>query len=311
LSTFNRLHLIRQVDLLTLKLFMSAVEEQQIGLAAIREHVAASTATKRIQDLEDIAGIRLLERSPKGVVPSPAGEVLARYIRRIFDHLDDMRAEIASFTDGMRGKLTVASARSIIVPFLAREIGEFQREYPLVDLVVSELENADVVQAVARGEADVGVFAPAHELDLGGVDVTPYRQDRLIAVVPQGHPLAARGSITTEDLLAENLIVVGAMVGAIRAAARRLGMEFEPRYSVRSTGVAVSLVQAGLGVTVQPECMVSHELFSRVAVLELAEPWAVRRVQVATARGREMNPIARALIQQLLERPRDTPATAA
>ncbi|MBN3825464.1 LysR family transcriptional regulator [Burkholderia sp. Ac-20384] len=307
MSTFNRLHLIRQVDLLTLKLFLSAVEEQQIGLAAIRENVAASTATKRIQDLEDIAGIKLLERSPKGVLPSPAGEVLVRYLRRIFANLDDMRSEIAAFTDGMRGELTIASARSIIVPFLAREIGEFQRAYPLVKIVVRELDNAGIVQAAARGEADVGVFAAAHALDLGGVDVTPYREDRLIAVVPQGHPLAARTSVTTEDLLSENLIVVGAMVGAIRAAARRLGVDFQPRYDVRSTGVAVSLVQAGLGVTVQPECMVSHELFSRVAVLELAEPWAVRRVQVATARGRELNPIARALIEQLLDLPEDTP----
>lgn len=307
MSTFNRLHLIRQVDLLTLKLFLSAVEEQQIGLAAIRENVAASTATKRIQDLEDIAGIKLLERSPKGVLPSPAGEVLVRYLRRIFANLDDMRSEIAAFTDGMRGELTIASARSIIVPFLAREIGEFQRAYPLVNIVVRELDNAGIVQVAARGEADVGVFAAAHALDLGGVDVTPYREDRLIAVVPQGHPLATRTSVTTEDLLSENLIVVGAMVGAIRAAARRLGVDFQPRYDVRSTGVAVSLVQAGLGVTVQPECMVSHELFSRVAVLELAEPWAVRRVQVATARGRELNPIARALIEQLLDLPEDTP----
>ena len=44
------------------------------------------------------------------------------------------------------------------------------------------------------------------------------------------------------------------MLGAIRAAARRVGIDFEPRYGVRSAGVAVSLVQAGLGVTVQPEC---------------------------------------------------------
>lgn len=305
MSTFNRLHLIRQVDLFTLKLFLSAVEEQQIGLAAIRENVAASTATKRIQDLEDIAGIELLERSPKGVAPSPAGAVLVRYIRRIFDDLDDMRSEIASFTDGMRGELSVASARSIIVPFLAREVGDFQRDYPLVDLVVNELENADIVQAVARGDADVGVFAAAHELDLGGVDVTPYREDRLIAVVPLGHPLTARASLTTQDLLSENLIVVG----AIRAAARRVGIDFEPRYGVKSAGVAVSLVQAGLGVTVQPECLVSHELFSRVAVMELAEPWAVRRIHIATARGREQGPIARALIRQLLDRPAgDAPA---
>lgn len=304
MGTFNRLHLIRQVDLFTLKLFVSAVEEQQIGLAAIRENVAASTATKRIQDLEDIAGIKLLERGSKGVVPSPAGAVLVRYIKRIFENLDDMRAEVALFTEGMRGELAIASARTIIVPFVARELGEFKREYPLVDLVVHEIENADIVQAVARGEADVGVFAAAHELDLGGVDVTPYRTDRLIAVVPQGHALSGRASVSFADLLPENIIAINAMQGALRVAARRLGAEFEPPYTVKSAGVAVSLVEAGLGVTIQPECLVSHELFGRVAVLEFAEPWAVRHIHIATARGRELNPLASALIRQLLDRPR-------
>jgi DNA-binding transcriptional LysR family regulator len=305
MSTFNRLHLIRQVDLFTLKLFVSAVEEQQIGLAAIRENIAASTATKRIQDLEDIAGIKLLERSPKGVVPSPAGAVLVRYIRKIFEDLDDMRAEVASFTEGMRGELTIASARTIIVPFVARELGDFKRDYPLVDLVVRELENADIVQAVARGEADVGVFAATHELDLGGVDVTPYRTDRLIAVVPQGHRLSTRASVTFADLLPENIIAVNAMQSALRVAARRLGGEFDPPYTVSSAGVAVSLVEAGMGVSIQPESFVSHELFGRVAVVEFAEPWAVRHIHIATARGREVNPISSAFIRQLLDRPRD------
>ena len=44
MPTFNRMHLIRQVDLFTLQLFLSAIEERQIGLAAIRENIAASTA---------------------------------------------------------------------------------------------------------------------------------------------------------------------------------------------------------------------------------------------------------------------------
>ena len=308
MSTFNRLHLIRQVDLFTLKLFVSAVEEQQIGLAAIRENIAASTATKRIQDLEDIAGVKLLERGPKGVVPSPAGAVLVRYIRRIFENIDDMRAEVASFTEGMRGELSIASARSIIVPFVARELGEFKREYPLVELVLREMENADIVQAVARGEVDLGVFAAAHDVDLGAVDVTPYRVDRLIAVVPKGHRLSAHQSVTFADLLPENIIAINAMRSALRVAARRLGAEFEPPYTVSSAGVAVSLVEAGLGVTIQPECLVSHELFSRVAVLEFAEPWAARHIHIATPRGRESNPIAAALIRQLLDRPRDEAA---
>ncbi|MGW4568552.1 LysR family transcriptional regulator [Streptomyces sp. NPDC004561] len=305
MGTFNRLHLIRQVDLFTLRLFLSAIEEQQIGRAAIRENIAASTATKRIQVLEDIAGIQLLERGPKGVVPTPAGAVLARCARQIFDSLEDMRSEIASFTDGVRGDLTIASARTIFVPFLARELGDFSREYPLVKLSVHDIENADIPQHVAHGEADIGVFAVTHELDLDGVDVTPYREDRLVALVPRDHWLSERSSVTFQDLLSENLIAIAALLPVFRAEARRLDQECLPSFTVRSAGVAMSLVRAGLGVSVQPECLVTREVLADAAAVELAEPWAVRRIHIATAHGRTLSPAAREFVKQLLDRPRD------
>lgn len=310
MEAFNRLHLIRQVDLFTLRLFLSAVEEQQIGRAAIRENIAPSTATKRIQDLEDIAGIKLLERGPKGVVPSPAGAVLVRYARMIFDNIEGMRSEISAFSEGVRGKVAIASARSIIVPFLARELGDYSRDFPMVELVVHELENNAIVESVSRGDADIGVFAMAHELELGGVDVTPYRRDRLVAAVARANPLSERPAVSFVDLLPENIIALHAMMGAFRAAAKRLGREFQPKFSVRSAGVALSLVQARLGVTVLPECLVGRELFDRVASIALAEPWAVRTIHIATARGRPLSPPAAALMKQLLDRPREETAGA-
>ncbi len=93
------------------------------------------------------------------------------------------------------------------------------------------------------------------------------------------------------------------MLGAFRVAAKRLGKEFAPAFSVRSAGTAISLVQAGLGVTVQPECLVSHQLFDDVTCIPLDEPWAVRSIHIATPRGRVLSPAAAALMKQLLDRP--------
>lgn len=303
--TFNRLHFIRQVDLFTLRLFLSAVEEQQIGRAAIRENIAASTATKRIQDFEEIAGVPLLERTPKGVVATAAGEVIVRYIRKLFADMDEMRAEIAAFGEGLRGEVFVASARSIFVPFLARELGDFARDFPQVDLVLRELENASIVQAVQHGDADIGVFAMAPSLDLSGVNAVPYRTDRLVAVVPEAHPLAEHAIVSFQDLMSENLIVVTAMHAAFANAARKLGVEYKPKYSVRSTGVAMSLAQARLGVTVQPECEVTQVRLEGVTAVPISDSWARRIVQIATPRERSLGPPARALLDQLMSRPAD------
>lgn len=301
--TFNRLHFIRQVDLFTLRLFLSAVDEQQIGRAAVRENIAASTATKRIQDFEEIAGVPLLERTPKGVAPTAPGQVVVRYIRKLFADLDAMRDEVTGFSEGVRGEVFVASARSIFVPFLARELGDFARDYPQVDLVVRELDNTSIVQAVVQGDADIGVFAVAPRLELSGVDTTPYRSDRLVAVVPDSHPLAERESVSFADLIDENLIVVTAMHAAFANAARKLGLEYKPKYSVRSTGVAMSLAQARLGVTVQPECEVSLVPIDGVVAVSLTDSWAQRIVQIATPRERQLGPAARALLAQLASRP--------
>lgn len=307
--SFNRLHFIRQVDLFTLRLFLSAVEEQQIGRAAIRENIAASTATKRIQDFEEIAGVPLFERTPKGVVATPAGEVIARYIRKFFSDMDEMRAEIAAFSEGLRGEVFLASARSIIVPFLARELGDFARDYPQVELVLRELENAAIVQAVQQGDADIGVFALAPDLDLSSVETTPYRTDRLVAVVPEAHDLAGRASVSFRDLITQDLIVASAMHGGFAAAARRLGAEYKPRFSVRSTGVAISLTRARLGVTVQPECTVALSLLDGVVAIPMADAWAHRVLHIATSRERSLSPAARAFLDQLLSRPAEDAAT--
>ncbi len=303
--TFNRLHFIRQTDLFTLRLFLSAVEEQQIGRAALRENIAASTATKRIQDFEEIAGVPLLERTPKGVVATAAGEVIARYIRKLFADMDDMRAEITAFSEGLRGEVFVASARSIFVPLLVRELGAFVRDFPQVDLVLRELENTAIVQAVAQGNADIGVFAVAADLDLSGVHAHPYRTDRMVAVVPEAHALAGRSSVSFEDLMTEDLIVVLAMQTAFAKAARRLGREYKPKYSVRSPGVAISLAQARMGVTVQPECEVTQVRLDGVVAIPMTDTWARRIVQIATPRDRTLNPAARALLEQLQSRPAD------
>ncbi|MFD4433871.1 LysR substrate-binding domain-containing protein, partial [Nocardia sp. NPDC058497] len=62
-------------------------------------------------------------------------------------------------------------------------------------------------------------------------------------------------------------------------------------------GAAISLVNAGIGVTVQPECLVGHEWTGRVAVLDFAEPWAERRIHLATARGHGFSPATKILIE--------------
>lgn len=292
--------LVRKVDLFTLKLFLTAIEEGQIGRAAVREHIAASAATKRIQDLEDLAGLKLLDRSPKGVVPSAAGEVFARHIRMMLANLDDMRREIGEFTEGIRGHVAICAPRLLITEFLGNEIGDFTRSFPLVNIEVREDSNANAVKAVAAGDVDLSVFVANNELPCDTIDVVEYRSDRLVAVLPPDHPLSKRSSLTLEELLDLDFVAHHTtVITGIRRAAIGIGRELHVKFSVNTVESARSLVRAGLGVTVQPGCMLSVEDHAQLATVPLAGDWAKLSHCIGTLRGRSLTAAAKALIDQL------------
>lgn len=107
--------------------------------------------------------------------------------------------------------------------------------------------------------------------------------------------------IKFQDLLAEKLIPVPGLVARFQSAARLAGQDYSPIHGVKSAGVAISLVQAGMGVTVQPECLIGINLFDRIAAIELAEPWARRIISIATPRGRVLSSSANMLVQHLIK----------
>ena len=298
---FNRAHLIRRIDLFTLRLFVSVVEEGQIGRAAARENIAASTATKRIQDLESITGIELLDRNAKGVVPSAAGGVMLRYARLIVDQVEALRAEIVAFNEGDEGKVTIASARSIVDPFLTGHLSAFAREFPHVEMDIHEVENPEILEMVARGDADIGVFVKDPKMSTEGLRTIPYHEDRLVAVVQRSHPFAQRESIGFAELMVDDIIALKGLAGNFFAAAKREGVHFEPRFSVKSPALAANLVHEGFGHAVLPEGLFRHDHQDDLASIALDEPWSRRIIQIATPCSRPLSPTAEHFLSRLTE----------
>jgi DNA-binding transcriptional LysR family regulator len=294
--------LTRKVDLLTLRLFLTLEEERHLGRSAVRENIAPSAVTKRIQDFEDMVGAELFHRGPKGVVPTPVGRVVAQHVRSIFGSLDNMRREIDDFVGGVRGHIRICTTESIITEFLANEIGDFVLSFPDVQVDLVEERNRDVIQAGANGAADVVIYALTADLDDSAVDSVPYRTDNLVAVLPRGHALRGRSSIAFRELLDSDFIGLSpntSLMMQLRHAAEEAGCELKVKYQVASNEAARSLVRAGLGVTVQPDGLVTFSDQGRICAVQLTEPWAVRHLRAGTPKRRLPVAAARAFLRQL------------
>ncbi|MFT4067597.1 LysR family transcriptional regulator [Paraburkholderia sp.] len=312
MSTFSVQSLTRRVDLFTLRLFLTVVDERQIRRAAIRENIAASAATKRVQDLESVAGVQLFERVSNGVVPSAAGEVLAKYLRQLFDNLEDMRRELSEFSQGVRGHVSIGATGATIIQYLAREFGQFTRDFPLVELDVIQDANINVVRAVVSGSLDLGVYIMTPDLNDEPLDSFPYRTDRLVAVVPLGNSLAEQMEVGIADLITQPFIAMPphtTLMSDVNRAASTIDKAVQARFTVSHPDVARSLVGAGLGITVLPECLVPVDTAAQSVALRINEPWAIRAVRLGTRRGKAMTAATRALIHQLTEQPENASST--
>lgn len=295
---------VRRIDPLTLNLFLSAIETGQICIAAERENIVPSAATRRIQELEELAGVRLLDRSAKGVVPSPAGQVVSRYARAVIDALIGMRQEMATFTDAKAGCLSMAATRLLLIYFVAAEVGEFTRRFPLVDVQLREESYAGTLRALIAGEVDLAVYdTRTPDTDIDGIESVECRRERLVVLMPADHKLARTPVVSLAALLDQDLIGTrpgSCLMANLRQAAHQIGRELRLKRSVDTIEAARSLVCAGLGLALQPESgvLAPHER-ERVIAVPLEGDWATLSYRVGWRAHQALTPVALSLLEQL------------
>ena len=289
-------------DWVTLRIFLAAVELGSVTRTAERCGIATSAAAKRIQDLEADGGVLLLERSARGVKPTAAGEVLARHARALLDLaarlVDDLRALAAG---GLGSVRLHATASAVAGHELA---AAFAAERPGVRVELREDTSLPILRDLMEGRADLGIVTLGDRVP-AGLEAHPWREDRLLAVVPKGHPFAARRSVGFDEVLNEPLVGVlegGALSLVLEEQAQHLGRGLRYRFRVASTDAARRLVAAGHGVSVMPDGVARpYEAALGLRGVPLAERWARRRLRLVPRPASALPAPARLLLDRLLQ----------
>ena len=291
----------RRMDLTSLQLFVAVCELGSIGKAAEREFIAASAISKRLADLETTLGTPLLYRHTRGVDLTPAGESLLHHARSVLYSLEKMQGELSEYVDGVRGHVRVHASISAIVQFLPEDLGAFIRAHEQVKIDLEEHLSTEVVRAVQEGAADLGICNAG--VGTGELQTLPYRQDQLVLIVPQGHPLAAAGAIAfvqTLDWDHVGLHATSSIYLAMREAAAAAGRSIRLRIHVTGLDAMCRMIHNGLGVGVMPRR--AFELMHGVgdlACVELKDDWAQRRIELVARDFSTLPVTARLLVDHL------------
>ncbi|MBI2744765.1 MAG: LysR family transcriptional regulator [Burkholderiales bacterium] len=295
----------RRMDLTSLQLFVAVCELGSIGKAAEREFIAASAISKRLADLEATLGTPLLYRHTRGVDLTPAGESLLHHARSVLYSLEKMQGELSEYVDGVRGHVRVHASISAIVQFLPEDLGAFIRQHEQVKIDLEEHLSTEVVRAVQEGAADLGVCNVA--VGTGELQTLPYRQDQLVLIVPQGHPLASAGAIDfvqTLDWDHVGLHATSSIYLAMREAAAAAGRSIRLRIHVTGLDAMCRMIHNGLGVGVMPRR--AFELMhgvGKLACVPLQDDWAHRRIELVARDFSTLPVTARLLVDHLTAAP--------
>jgi DNA-binding transcriptional LysR family regulator len=291
----------RPIDPVSLQHFVAVCEEGNIARAAEREALVASALSKRITALEAAVGVPLLLRRRRGIELTPAGHALLPRAREVLLALDALRAELGTFGQGVQGSVRVLASPSTLAEQLPDDIAAFLGRHPGIRIGLDERTSPDIVRGVREGIADLGVLWDL--IDLSGLQVLPYRSDRLCVALAPDHPLARRPALSYAETLDQpsiNMFPGGQMDQLLRRQAALLGRLPAHRMQVSTIDAATRLIAAGLGLAIMPlEIATPHAGAGRLALVTLAETWAERHFVVITRPAPLLSAAARLLAQSL------------
>ena len=283
---------LQRLDLTSLSLFTLVVRTGSISQGAALAHLAVGAASRRITDLEAAVGVTLLERHSRGVRPTAAGQVLFDRARAVLQEVEHLSAELSDYASGVVGVVRLWTNTSALTQFLPGELSAFQAGNPGIRIELEEQNSSDVVMAVLDGRADLGIFADrtaAH-----GLELLNYRRDRLVLVVPSGHPLQRRKSVSFAEVVDDDFVCLSSTTSLSRRLHEEtelLGRRLRVRIQVRSFDAMCLMVANGMGVAVLPEAAIRPHLHSmHLKRIVLDDAWVHRQLLIGV---RDVNAVAR------------------
>lgn len=289
-------------DLADLRAFIAVAEFSSLRVASEHIHLSQSALSRRIDKLESALGVALFIRTTRKIELTTIGRAFVPKARNVMRELEDALVGITDAAERISGQVTIACVPSAVGYFIPTTIKQFHAAYPRVRIRLIDESSADILVAVARGDADFGLtYIGTQEHD---IDFEPLLEERFVVACPAGHALAKQKRVTWAELAQHDYVTIAQGSGNRFLIDQALGhLEHKPQWfcEVQHVPALVSLVEAGLGLGVVPRLAMPPKGHSGLVSIALEEPKVTRVIGLIRRRGRELMPAARLFYDMLLK----------
>lgn len=281
------------ITLRQLRAFIAVARTSSFTLAAESLFVTQSALSGLIKEMEQSLGVRLFDRSTRRIQLSDIGREIFPLIDKTLLDLDGVLDEVANLKALKKGLVRVAAPQLMASTLLPEVIAAYREARPEIDIRLVDCAVESVVSRVFSGEVDFGIGPerdPNSDIQADALFTLPFH-----AVFPPGHALAARREIRWAELVGYPLITLEGQF------TERLSMDLHdgvreldlaPQATVTFMSTALSMVSAGLGVTICIPYAASLVRLHGLQMRPLVAPVVPRRFYVFTRNGRSLTPAA-------------------
>lgn len=291
-----------RVDYLGLEAFVAVAELGSFSKAAHRLNLSQTALSHRIRKIEGELGTRLLARTSREVTLTKSGQALVPQVKRHLEQLSELYGSLREEGRHTSRRLAFACLPTISHYYLPEILMQFSRKYSEIQIVLQDQPAGRILDIVKDGEVEFGVTivgARHWDLEVQRLCTEPY-----VLLVSRDHPLAGRGTIRREDLVGQafvrirtqsiNRTLVDEALGDVRD-------RIIWRYEVQNAATAMSLVAAGMAVTVLPK-LTSHLAADKLVGLAFSDVEMSRSIGIVHRRGAPISKAGQRLISMIRHR---------
>jgi LysR family hydrogen peroxide-inducible transcriptional activator len=242
------------LNLRDLQYLVAVAEHRHFGRAAEACFVSQPTLSTQIKKLEAELGVPLLERNPRNVLLTAAGERVVERARLLLGQADDIVAIARQAQDPEAGELRLGLFPTLAPYLLPHVVPELHRRFPRLELLLVEEKTEEVLRQLRAGRLDAGVLAlpvPGEHLH-----VEPLFSEDFVLAVPHDHHLAADDGPVPATVLSEEAVLLLEEGHCLRdqalAVCRIAGASERDGFRATSLETLRQMVTAGVGVTLLP-----------------------------------------------------------